>query len=154
MLILTFRLGPERYAIEANRITEVIPRVPLRVLPHAPASVAGLLPYRGRIVPVLDLKALVGHGPCADALSTRIMIVEVTGPAQTPRTLGLIADQVTDAQSLAADFERSPVNVPAAPYLGGVAADDTGILQLLRVERLLEDPEVIRLFEEPDGDAA
>ena len=75
MLFLTFTVGANRYAIDVTRVVEVVPRVELRKIPHAPAFLAGLLGYRGKVVPVIDLGLLLGITPCRDCLSTRIILV-------------------------------------------------------------------------------
>src|ERR1700678_1819183 len=75
MLLLTFTVGPNRYAIDVARIVELVPRVDRRSVPHAPAFLAGLLGYRGNVVPVIDLCLLLDAAPCRDCLSTRIILV-------------------------------------------------------------------------------
>ena len=75
MLLLTFTAGTNRYAIDVTRVVEVVPRVELRKIPHAPAFLAGLLGYRGEVVPVIDLGLLLDAAPCRDCLSTRIILV-------------------------------------------------------------------------------
>jgi chemotaxis-related protein WspB len=52
--------------------------------------------------------------------------------------LGLIAEQVTETVKLAdRDFEKVNINIPEAPFLGKVARDAKGIVQLLNVDKLL-----------------
>jgi chemotaxis-related protein WspB len=75
MLMLVFRLGADRYALDATEIVEVLPRVPLKSVPGAPAWVAGLFSYRGRTVPVIDLASLALGRPSADHVSTRLVLV-------------------------------------------------------------------------------
>src|SRR5271170_2284779 len=75
MLLLTFTAGANRYAVDVARVVELIPRVELRPVPHAPAFLAGLLGYRGKVVPVVDLGVLLDAPPCPDRLSTRIILV-------------------------------------------------------------------------------
>jgi chemotaxis-related protein WspB len=75
MLLLTFTAGANRYAVDAAWVVELVPRVELRPVPHAPAFLAGLLEYRGKVVPVIDLGLLLGADPCQDRLSTRIILV-------------------------------------------------------------------------------
>ena len=57
------------------RVVELVPRVELRPVPHAPAFLAGLLGYRGKVVPVIDLGVLLELAPCRGSLSTRIILV-------------------------------------------------------------------------------
>jgi chemotaxis-related protein WspB len=160
MLLLTFKAGPNLYAIEAAQVVELVPRVTLRSIPHAPEVLAGLLSYRGRIVPVIDLGLLLGRAACPDRLSTRIILVKKTpgdencgkpdgsrsvhdgdplphGPAQGPSLLGLIAEEVSDLASVESEQLRpAPVGFPQAPYLGAIVQTDRGILQVLIIEKV------------------
>ena len=80
MLLLTFRAAENLYAIDVTRVVEVVPRVNLRRLPHAPHFLAGVFDYRGTVVPVIDLGVLLGSESCRDRLSTRTILVD-THPA-------------------------------------------------------------------------
>ncbi len=141
MLFLIFRLGSERYALDANEIVEVLPRVALKTLPATPAWVAGVFNYHGCTVPVIDLVALALGRPATDHVSTRTVLVDYPA-AQHTRILGVIAEQANRTlRRDAADFRPSGIDTPEAPYLGPVAADAEGLLQWIRVADLLP-PEV------------
>jgi chemotaxis-related protein WspB len=162
MLLLTFTAGASRYAVVVARIVELVPRVELRPVPHAPAFLAGLLGYRGKVVPVIDLSMLLEASPCPDRLSTRIILVDATpgdpgrrhrnqrDPAEigesTPSEtvtdldiLGLVAERVSDLITVRPEQVSPPaVQLPQAPYLGAIVRTDDGIVQLIAVERLRE----------------
>jgi chemotaxis-related protein WspB len=157
MLLLTFQAAGQRYAVDASRVVEVVPRVRLRPLPHAPAHLAGVLEFRGEVVSVVDLGVLLGAGPAPDRLSTRIILVDRAPPrrreaaetdaAPEPRSsapralLGLIAENVDDLAPVGPDaLTASPVPIPDAPYLGGLAETDAGMVQLILVDRILTPP--------------
>ncbi len=74
MFLLTFRAAQSPYAIDVARVVEVVPKIELRRLPHAPAYLAGLFDYRGTVTPVVDLGLLLGSEACPDRLSTRIIV--------------------------------------------------------------------------------
>ncbi len=76
MLLLTFQAADNLYAIDVARVVEVVPRIQLRRLPHAPNFLAGVFDYRGKVVPVVDLGILLGSESCRDRLSTRIILVD------------------------------------------------------------------------------
>ncbi len=147
MLFILFRLGNERYALEAAHVVEVIPRLPLRPQPGTPDFVAGLLNFRGKVVPVLDLGTLTLGVACPVQLSTRIILIDYTLESGIKRLLGLIAEAVTDAvKKEPHDFVA--VTTGQAPHLGNIALDSGGMVQCIIPERLLP-PEVERLlFEE------
>lgn len=143
MLLLTFIAGSNRHAVDAARVVELVPRVALRAVPHAPEHLAGLLVYRGRVVPVIDLGALLGSGLCRDRLATRIILVETaaadpTAPNSRRRMLGLIAEQVSDLLTIRPEQAvPPPLILPQAPYLGPIVQTERGqIVQILWIEAL------------------
>ena len=96
MLVLTFRVAEVPYAVAVRRVVEVVPRVGLRALPHAPGHLAGLLRYRGGVVPVVDLGLLMGGAACRDRLDTRIILVDAG--RRGGGLVGLVAERVDDVR--------------------------------------------------------
>ena len=160
MLILTFTAGGSRYAVDVAQVVELVPRVELRLIPHAPGFLAGFLGYRGQVVPVIDLGLLLGTAPCPDRLSTRIILVKTepvdhnqaesdrAGPMGEPGPprrdespdrglLGLIAEQVGDLTRIPPEqVLPAPVSLPQAPYLDTIAQTDLGFVPLIAVSKL------------------
>lgn len=150
MLFLTFQLGRDRYAIEANRVLEVLPLLMLKRLPQSPAGVAGLFNLRGRPIAAIDLNELSFGRPAAQCLTTRIILIEHTDGKGRKHPLGLIAEQVTQTiRTEAKDFVNSGVTIARAPYLGPVLMDPAGPIQWLRTEYLVSEPVDQLLFSEP-----
>lgn len=143
MLLLVFRMGDERYGLEARRVAEVVPRVRFRRLPGAPEYVCGLLRYRGGLVPVLDLQELAGLGRSTRRLSTRIVLVDYPDRRGNSRILGLLAERVTDTLKVNPEDLQDPgIRSRESAYLGGVVTDSEGTVQCVRVEDLL--PETVK----------
>jgi chemotaxis-related protein WspB len=139
MLVLMFHVAEVAYAVAVKRVVEVVPRVSLRDVPHAPRYLAGLLRYRGGAVPVVDLGWLMGKSGCADRLDTRIILVDggVHG-GSGPGFLGLIAERVEDVRLV--DETRRAVaglEIEGAPYLGPVYETEDGLLQLIEPGKIL-----------------
>jgi chemotaxis-related protein WspB len=139
MLVLTFRVAEVPYAVAVRWVIEVVPRVTLREIPHAPDYLAGLLRYRGGVVPVIDLGLLMGGASCRDRLDTRIILVDggVHG-GNGLGYLGLIAERVDDVRSVD-DSKRAVagLEITEAPYLGPVYESDNGLIQLLEPGKIL-----------------
>jgi len=139
MLLLMFRAGENLYAVDARRVVEVVPRVALRGVPHAPNFLAGLLGYRGGVVPVVDFSLLTGAPASRDVLSTRIVLVEAGAPGGPARVVGLAAEEVSHVARVEDRHAVSPVMALAeAPYLGAVVRLDEGLVQLVVPEKLLD----------------
>lgn len=142
MLVLTFRVADAPFAVAVGRVVEVVPRVPLRALPHAPAYLAGLLHFRGRAVPVVDLGSLIGGSPCANRLNTRIILVETggRGTGKPKNLLGLVAERVDDVRAVDAAAAALPASsYEEAPYLGAVFQVDDGLIQMVEPDRVLPE---------------
>ena len=140
MLFLLFKIGKDRYVIEASRIIEVAPLVELRRLPQAPRGLSGVMNYRGQPVPVLDLCQLTSERPASERLSTRIIILKHPAAKQSERLIGLIAEGVTQVlHKEPAEFVSAELNNAHAPYLGPIILDDDGAIQWLDAERLVSE---------------
>jgi len=141
MLFLTFQLGCDRYAIEANRVLEVLPLLAIKRLPQAPRGVAGIFNLRGHPVPALDLNELSFGRPAGERLTTRIIVVQHTAAGGQKHPLGLIAEYVTQTmRKEPKDFVHPGVSLTTAPYLGPVLMDLQGPIQWLHTEHLVSEP--------------
>jgi chemotaxis-related protein WspB len=96
MLLLIFEVEGGRYALATERVVEVVPMVALRKIPFTDDYVAGLMNYRGRPVPVIDLCRVTGGRPCTPKYSTRIILVNQPVKNKPDAIIGLIAEQVTE----------------------------------------------------------
>ena len=113
-LFLVFRIGNERYALQAIEVVEVLPRLPLKPIAKAPAWVAGVFAHRGSVVPVIDLSALTFGAPAQARTSTRLVLVNYR-PDETfkAHVLGLILEQATDTlRCNPADFQPYGLDNP------------------------------------------
>jgi chemotaxis-related protein WspB len=132
MLFLKFRIGSESYALDTAQIAEVLPLLQITRVPLAPAGVAGLINYRGRPVPVLDLSELMLGEPAQPHISTRLILVRYGA-----HLLGLIAEQATEMMRReAGSFADSGVASDAAPYLGPVTQDGDRLIRWIEVQKL------------------
>jgi chemotaxis-related protein WspB len=149
MLFLIFKLGKDRYAVEAKRVLEVLPLLAIKRLPQAPRGVAGIFNLRGQPVPALDLNELAFGQPARERLTTRIIVVMHADATGRSHPLGLIAENVTQTVSKnPKDFIDPGVAISGAPYLGPIVMDAEGPIQWLNSQQLLSPPIRDLLFSE------
>lgn len=149
MKVLVFHIGQDRYGLRLAPIVRVLPLLKLKCLPLAPEHVAGLIDLQGLLVPVIDLSRLAGFAPVRDYFDTRIIIVDYPAPDGVTHLLGLLAEHVRGIQDVDS-AALADSGVSAAPFLGQVASDDHGILQLVELEQLLTDSLRTLLFQPRD----
>jgi chemotaxis-related protein WspB len=136
MKALIFHIGPDRYALRLGAVLRVLPLLELKLLPGAPFGVAGLIDLHGVPVPVIDLCLLAGAAPAPQHYDTRIVIVDYHAPGGLAHPLGLLAQRVRGVAEVAVAALRDS-GVAAAPFLGQVASDADGMLQLVELAQLL-----------------
>jgi len=119
-----FRVAEEAYAISVRSVLEVANLGELTPVPGAPREILGVRNLRGKILPVIDLAALLGAsrtGPPG-----RLLVAESDGhPA------GLAIDEVTEVGEFAAPVEEAE----SALLLGTVLeeGDLIGVLDMAAV---------------------
>ena len=136
MLVVTFRVAAAAYAIPSEQVLAVIPQVELRPIAHPSAWLKGVFAYRGELTPVVDLCQLIAGYACPERLSSRIALVRSTTPQGGARTLGLLAEHMTEARRLDARLAAAPPLTPA-PYFGDVLLEGSEPLQFLKVDAIL-----------------
>jgi purine-binding chemotaxis protein CheW len=133
------RLGDGRFAVDLAHVAEV-GRVPdVTRVPGVPTWLAGVANWRGRVLPVLDIRTLVG-APAAPLTSRARLVVLAVAEV----SVGLLVDAVEGTTEVGAD---------AAPFPVAVAGLDRGLLaaQLPRDDgpiAVLDAVAVLRLREE------
>ncbi|MEL0211701.1 MAG: chemotaxis protein CheW [Novosphingobium sp.] len=110
--VLTFDVGDERLAIEAVSIREILDLLPETPVPGAPALVASVVNFRGKIIPIADLR--VAFGMARDQREEanpdhRIVVIE-TEIGGEPLQIGLRSDKVHEVTILnRADSSEPPL---------------------------------------------
>ncbi|MUG91088.1 chemotaxis protein CheW [Scytonema sp. UIC 10036] len=164
MLMLLFYIKNDRYALESKRVVEVVPKVVLKTLHHAPDYIAGVFNYRNRLVPVIDLCRLIHGTPCRPLFSSRIILVnydcndnsltesryhtqtQEANASQPSHILGLMAERVTDTfRKQETEVFVTGIKVDTAPYLGEMINDAQGMIQCLQLDNILPERERILL---------
>jgi chemotaxis-related protein WspB len=149
MLAVTFRVAEAAYAIRCERVVAVIPRVALRPIAHAMPALRGVFVHRGELTWVVDLCQLIGGYPCSERLSSRIALVRCALPQGGQRSVGLLAEHMTEARHV--DESRSAASAGAAPYFGDVILEGSSPLQFLDVDGLLPSAPALLHAPAPEG---
>lgn len=146
MLFLQFYMDDARYVMAAREVIEVIPMVKLQPLPQVPPHITGLLCYRGKSVPVVDLCQLLLNRPCNQRLSTRIIVAKAERN-NVSRTIGLVVEKSTETRKFEeSEFFDPGIENPATPYQDGVTRDKEGLIQRITAQSMFTEPEFDLLF--------
>lgn len=136
---LTFRLGAEEYALDILKVQEIRNYEATTAIANAPEYVKGVIDLRGVIVPVVDLRKLLGLSR-ADYTAFTVVIVLNLGK----RTIGVVVDAVSDVTELSAEQIRPAPDFSGAVdtrYVVGLGTIDNRMLIVADIERLLDGNE-------------
>ena len=106
--VLTFDLHGETFALEAGLVREVLDLGTETAVPGAAPFVAAVINFRGRVIPLADLRLAFGLECAAPTLDSRIVVIEYDLDGD-PFLIGLRADKVHEVTILeTADIEDAP----------------------------------------------
>lgn len=137
---LTFRLEPETYGISVLKVREIIQQININSVPQMPAFIKGVINLRGKIIPVVDLRAKFGLKNGNDSLHSCIVVVQVSRSGNNLLSMGIMVDDVEEVVNIIAqDIETVPdfgVNINTS-FILGMAKIKGSIKTLLDIDRVL-----------------
>jgi purine-binding chemotaxis protein CheW len=133
---LTFLLGAEEYAVDIERVREVLKCPTVTEVPRAPAHVLGVVTVRGEVVAVFDpRRRLALPAAAAPAGSSRLVIVDAgDGPC------GLLVDAIAGVVRLRpGSIEPCPQGIGGASQecLAGIGREGERLFTVLDLGALL-----------------
>lgn len=136
---VTLGLDREVFAVEVERVCEILEMKPVVRLPGAPPFLLGVIDVRGRGVPVVDLRTRLGMAPVAPTENTRILVLDVSIEGRELR-LGLVADRVFEVTGLAGDTIEPPPDIGVrwrTDYLRGIGRQGETFVIVFDIDRVL-----------------
>lgn len=120
-----FRIASMQLALPLDVLREVVPCDRLQPFPCAAACVVGGIDLRGTVLPVVDLRRLLGLDITADGPTPTVAVMLAEG-----RLLGLLADGVVDILECPAErmSQIESRNPELAVICGGFTRQDDGSL--------------------------
>jgi purine-binding chemotaxis protein CheW len=108
MQVLTFDLHNEIFALEAGLVREVLDVATETPVPGAAPFVSAVINFRGRVIPLVDLRLAFGLDRAKTTIDSRIVVIEHDIHGE-PTLIGLRADKVHEVTTIAnADTEAPP----------------------------------------------
>ncbi|MBN1311198.1 MAG: purine-binding chemotaxis protein CheW [Anaerolineae bacterium] len=140
MQIIIFAMGSTHYAVEVDRIGEVVRSPELTPVPGLPDWVLGVANLHGDIISAVDLSLFLG---ISDHVTdqTAYMIVAQAGDQR----IGLVVDDVDIIYTFPAEQVVSPpfkIAPELVPYLRGAVERRNDFIRFLDCERLLLGPQM------------
>jgi len=134
---LTFKLGRESYGLPVLGVREIIRLCPITPVPRMPEYIKGVINLRGKVIPILDLRAKFQLSTESYGDRACIIVVQVGAPPAAVMLMGAIVDAVEEVVQLsAAELEPTPDfgGSPNTEYILGMATIHGGVKTLLDLD--------------------
>lgn len=106
--VLTFELSGELFALDAVQVQEIVDLAPETAVPGAGAFAGSVINFRGKVIPLADLRVAFGMQIGAATIDSRIVVVEIELDGEQT-LVGLRTDKVHEVTTLdRADSEAAP----------------------------------------------
>ena len=132
---VVLRLGGSRYAVDMADVAEVAPLPRVTRVPRTPTWLLGVANWRGRVLPVLDLRPLFATPSVPLASSARLVVV-----SRDDLLVGVVAEAVPgvhDADLGSAAPAPPTLPADAAALVTGQVADRAGPIAVLDAAAVL-----------------
>jgi purine-binding chemotaxis protein CheW len=121
--LVVVRMGGRPCAIPCSQVVEIVPRVNLDSIPDAPAAVLGVMNLRGKVVPVMDVRAHVSGQPAHGRAYQHLVVVQA-GTKQ----VGLVVDDVHEVLEVAELDIEKPGDLAGVKSPGVVRVENDMVL--------------------------
>jgi purine-binding chemotaxis protein CheW len=108
--MLMFSLSGETVGLDANLVRGILDPVPVTRVPGARSFVGGVINVRGNVVPLADLRPLLGMEAGTATIDTRFVVIEIDLDGDQT-TVGLVAEKVFEVTEIAADALLDKPNI-------------------------------------------
>jgi len=141
--LLTFMLGKQEYGIQILEAREVVGMMHIDPVPQTPDFMKGVINLRGKIIPVIDLRAKFQMEKTKYTKDTCIVVVDIKGK-MTGVIVDFLSGVVTTEKN---DFEDSPElgsNIQT-DFIIGMAKLEKRVIIVLDMGKILSNEELLEV---------
>ncbi len=134
--LVVFRIGNTLLGVSVDQVIEVFQPEVITPIPQAPVNLAGVINFRGQIIPIIDLAGKLQMQGNPDEENLYVIISDKLGG-----TAGILVDYVesvlgVEKQNIKATGEVLGKRIEDIPYLTGIAMTDLGLILILDLSKL------------------
>jgi purine-binding chemotaxis protein CheW len=138
--VLIFELEGLRFGVRSTCVREVVRAVALSQIPQAPPSLEGVLNLRGKVVPVLDVRKLLGFQAKAMDHADHLLVLQTEDFC-----LAIRVDRAIDLMRLSTEAGET-LQSRESPLIELVAKTADGLVDVINPARLLPDDETVSVI--------
>jgi purine-binding chemotaxis protein CheW len=137
--IVVFELCAEHFGVSIASVESIIKMQAITKMPQAPAFVEGVTNLRGKVLPIIDLRARFGLARQEASRDSRIIVISVD-----KTEIGMIVDGVSEVLTIQNDsVEAAPAITTTvdSSFITGIAKINQRLVILLDLAKILSAQE-------------
>lgn len=108
--VLTFDLAGETFAFDAIMVQEILDLLPETAVPGSRPCVASVINFRGKVIPLADIRLAFGMAATPPTIDSRIIVVELDIEGE-PTLIGVRTDKVHEVTTLNKVSREDPPSI-------------------------------------------
>ena len=108
--VLTFDLAGETFAFDATMVQEILDLLPETAVPGARPFVGSVINFRGKVIPLADIRLAFGMEATGTTIDSRIIVVELDIEGE-PTLVSVRTDKVHEVTTLSRASRENPPSV-------------------------------------------
>lgn len=139
---MTFQTGKEFFGISISYVNEIIMMQPITAVPEVEDYIKGLINLRGKIIPVIDVRARFKMEPIEYTDRTCIIVINVKSIV-----IGLIVEKIAEVDTIREEDIVPPPSLGRSnseqnKYVYGLAKTEDTMKLLIDPEKLIKDEDM------------
>jgi purine-binding chemotaxis protein CheW len=135
---VVFRIDRQHYALPLDHVIRAVRMVAFTPVPDVPHSVLGIINMAGQVLPVIDLRRLLGQTGKDPELQDVLLIIQIPG-----QTAAIIVDKVLNILEFTSVQLQSPsAAVSQSRFLSAAVQWEDTLILVLDAGRLLPNNDV------------
>ncbi len=147
--IVCFDIGTERYGLDILQVQEFYKLSKITRLPQSQDFIMGVIDFRGRVMPIVDLSKKFGIRGSNVSENSRAIVIDIDG-----KFVGLAIDSVSHVVKVdSKDIEPPPPVVKgiSGRYIVGIAKIDEGFVVILDINQIFSSNELSKMASGQDN---
>jgi len=145
---LIFELEGQKFGVDILKIIEISKMQTIRSIQQAPDYLAGIIDFRGHIIPIVDMRIKLGLPKEEYNHKNYIIVLEIESNSGAYK-VGIIVDSVTEITMVKAEqIAEAPtflLGEKTSEYILGLAKFDEEVRILINIDKILNTDEVINM---------
>ncbi|MDO1580509.1 chemotaxis protein CheW [Rhizobium oryzicola] len=108
--VLVFDIAGEMFALEAVKVQEILDLLPETTVPGAKRFVGSVINFRGKVIPLADIRLAFGMQASQATIDSRIIVIELDIDGE-PTLTGIRTDKVYEVTTLLKAAGEPPPSV-------------------------------------------